>query len=78
MFNRILLCVIIYCYYILIECESKKYLVKTKSKSLLVNMETDGEQKREHINGARKRKGYQSNKSLGKVGAGIGKCIGSI
>ena len=42
-------------------------------------METDGEQKREHINGARKRKGYhQSNKSLGKVGAGIGKCIGSI
>ena len=41
-------------------------------------METDGEQKREHINGAKKRKGYQSNKSLGKVGAGIGKCIGSI
>ena len=53
----------IYCY-ILIECESKKYLVKTKSKLMLMDAETDGEQKREHKNGARKRKIYQRNKSI--------------
>ena len=39
-------------------------MVKTKSKLMLMDAETDGEQKREHKNGARKRKIYQRNKSI--------------
>ena len=39
-------------------------MVKTKSKLMLMDAESDGEQKRVHKNGARKRKIYQRNKSI--------------
>ena len=59
--HRVLLCVTLFCY-IMIQCEPKKYLVRTKSKSFLVKTKPESGAKTNN----RKLKGRK--KKYGKTG----------